>query len=44
MPNQIGRVGQACAMMPRDTMKKHRLSRRVSQEIGRESHLLGGRS
>jgi hypothetical protein len=44
MPNQIGRVGQARAVMPRNAMKKNRLSRRVGQEIGRKRHLLGCRS
>ena len=31
-------------MMPRDAMKKDRLSCRVGQEIGREGHLLGCRT
>ena len=43
MPDQISSVGQACAMMPRDAMKKNRLSRRVGQEIGGKGHLLGSR-
>jgi hypothetical protein len=44
MPNQIGGVGQARAMMPRDAMKKNRLSYWVGQEVGSERHLLGRRS
>jgi hypothetical protein len=44
VPYQVGGMGQAGAMMSRDTMEENRLPVGVSQQISRQGHLLGSRS
>ncbi len=42
MANEIGGVGQAGAMVPRDTMKKDRLAGGVGQQVRSQRHLFRG--
>jgi hypothetical protein len=41
-PNQVCGVGQARAVMSRDTVEKDRLTPRISQQVGSLSHLFEG--